>query len=138
MDAAAAPVVTESSPQRLAVGVRDAGLGWVEIRTHAAGGQVSAVLTAASSEAQAALTAHLPEVREYLAGQQVRVDQLSSERLAPGDGEGSSRGQGGSAGNAQSGSAPGRNSDTREQGSLAAMFGSDGNEESLSYINVRV
>ncbi|MGC2618114.1 MAG: flagellar hook-length control protein FliK [Acidobacteriaceae bacterium] len=141
MDAAAEPVVTESSPQRLAVGVRDAGLGWVEIRTHAAGGQVSAVLTAASSEAQAALSAHLPEVREYLAGQQVRVDQLSSEQRMPGGGEGAGREPSGNAGNAQAGNAPGGsasagNSDAQEQGSAAALYAGDG--ESLSYINVRV
>jgi flagellar hook-length control protein FliK len=133
MDSAAAPVVTESSPQRLAVGVRDAGLGWVEIRTHAAAGQVSAVLTATSSEAQAALTAHLPEVREYLAGQQVHLDQLSSERRSPGDGESSGREQGGNAGNAQN-----VTQEARKQSSDAAMFGGDANEESLSYINVRV
>jgi hypothetical protein len=143
MDSAAPPLVTESSPQRLAVGVRDAGLGWVEIRTHAAGGQVSAVLTAASSEAQATLNARLPEVREYLAGQQVRVDQLSSELLSPGDREGSSGGQAGNAqagnaqgGSAQAGSARAGNSEKLEQGSVAAMFAGDG--ESLSYINVRV
>lgn len=148
MDSAAPPLVTESSPQRLAVGVRDAGLGWVEIRTHAAGGQVSAVLTAATSEAQATLAAHLPEVREYLAGQQVRVDQLSSEALARGEREGSSGGQAGNgqggnaeAGNAQgesaqAGSARAGNLETRKLGSVAAMFAGDG--EKLSYVNVRV
>jgi flagellar hook-length control protein FliK len=102
---------------------------------------VSAVLTAASSEAQAALSAHLPEVREYLAGQQVRVDQLSSEQRMPGGGEGAGREPSGNAGNAQAGNAPGGsasagNSDAQEQGSAAALYAGDG--ESLSYINVRV
>jgi hypothetical protein len=132
MDSAAAPQVLESTPQRLSIGVRDTALGWVEIRAHAAAGQVSAVLATGSSEAQTVLQSHLPEMRDYLAGQQVRVDQLSSERFsAPGGSGGSSPGQEGrSAGSG----------DSRRQSDATALPAGmgDAGEESLSYINVRV
>jgi hypothetical protein len=132
MDSAAPPQVIESAPQRLSVGVRDSGLGWVEIRTHAAAGQVSAVLATGSSEAHAALEAHLPELRDYLAGQQVRVDQLASEQFSSSGG-----------GREPAPQQEGRNATSRDAGvpgqrpPMAASL-SEGPEESLSYINVRV
>lgn len=132
MDSAAPPQVLESVPQRLSVGIRDGGLGWVEIHTHAAAGQVSAVLATGSNEAHAALEAHLPELREYLAGQQVHVDQLASERFSSSGGrhEYSPQQEGR---NADSGNA----NTTGDPLPIAAGF-SDSAEESLSYINVRV
>jgi hypothetical protein len=130
MDSAAPPQVLESVPQRLSVGVRDSGLGWVEIRTHAAAGQVSAVLATGSNEAHAALQAQIPELRDYLAGHQVLVDQLSSERFSPSGG-----------GRDPAPQHEGRNPSSRDSGApaaqLPASFG-EGAEESLSYINVRV
>jgi hypothetical protein len=132
MDSAAAPQVLESAPQRLSVGVRDSGLGWVEIRTHGVAGQVSAVIATGSSEAHAALVAHLPELREFLAGQQLRVDQLASEQYSTSAGGREAAPQregpnGASQGSGASGEGP----------PMAAAF-SEGAEESLSYINVRV
>jgi hypothetical protein len=130
MDSAAPPQVLESAPQRLSVGVRDSGLGWVEIRTHAAAGQVSAVLATGSNEAHAALQAQIPELRDYLAGHEVRVDQLLSERFSPSGG-----------GRDPAPQQEGRNPSSRGSGAPAAQlppsFG-EGAEESLSYINVRV
>ena len=129
MDVAAAPRVLESAPQRLSVGVQDSGLGWIEVRAHAGAGQVSAVVASASGEAHNVLTAHLPEVREYLAGQQVRVDQLTSESFS----SSADRRDSSSRNEAQGEKAvrPGR------QNAAASAAGEAGGE-SLSYINVRV
>ena len=132
MDAAAAPQVMESAPHRLAVGVRNDGLGWVEIRTHAAAGQIAAVLATSSGDAQAAVHASLPQVREFLAGQQVRVDQLGSESYAASGGEGHESAGGN---NTQSGGAPGA---PASNAGTAEIFAEDDADEVLSYISVRV
>jgi hypothetical protein len=132
MDSAAPPQVLQSAPQRLSVGVRDSGLGWVEIRTRTAAGQVSAVLATPSGVAHAALQAQMPELRDFLAGQQVRVDQLASERFS------FSRGSGEAAPQQEDCSAPSRDPDASgEAPPLVPAFG-EGAEEGLSYINVRV
>jgi flagellar hook-length control protein FliK len=132
MDSAAPPQVLLSAPQRLSVGVRDSGLGWVEIRTHTAEGQVSAVLAIASGEAQAALQANLPELRDYLAGQHVRVDQLASERFTFSGGSREAAPQ-------QEGrDAPSRDFGSPGGGPPLAAACSERAEESLSYISVRV
>jgi hypothetical protein len=133
MDAAAAPQVLASAPHRLAVGFHDSGLGWVEIRTHAAAGQISAVLATGSNEARAAATAYLPEVRAYLAGQQVAVGHLSAETYSTssGDREGSPDGRpAGDSGRAhQAEPTAGRSQEN---------FADESSDEPLSYINVRV
>lgn len=91
MDAASAPHLIAGSPQQVTVGVRDSGLGWVEIHASTAGGQVSTVLGASSAAAHTILSAHIPEVREYLAGQQIHVDHLASQDFsASQDGRGGS------------------------------------------------
>jgi flagellar hook-length control protein FliK len=131
MDSAAAPQVLGSAPQRLAVGVRDGSLGWVEVRAHASAGQVAAVVTTGSSEAHAVLSAHLPEMRDYLAGHQVEIGQLSTEQFSPRDGgAGSQGGNGREEGHADAEASP--------EGVAAAGFSGDAMEDSLSYINVRV
>lgn len=132
MDAAAPPQVIESAPQRLSVGVRDSGFGWVEISTHAVAGQVSAVVAAGSNEAHAMLQAHLPELRDYLASQQVRVDQLTSERFSSTGGNRESAQREQNPGGSQSQEA--NRGDRMPQGTAHG----EGAEESLSYINVRV
>jgi hypothetical protein len=132
MDSAAPPQVIESAPQQLSVGVRDRGLGWMEIRTHAAAGQVSVVLATGSSEAHAALQAHLPELRDYLTGQEVHVDQLASERFS------SSGGSREPAEQEQGRRAPSGTADSPREGPPMMAAFSEGAEESLSYINVRV
>jgi hypothetical protein len=132
MDAAVAPQVIESVPQRLAVGVHSAGLGWVEIRTNGASGQVSATLVSGSPETHSAISAQLPPMQEYLASEHVRIDTLSSERFSPssGGGENSSGNQSQSGANTQEKS--------MEQGSSPLAFPGEVNAEGLSYINVRV
>jgi hypothetical protein len=68
--------VLHASSSRVAVGVHDPALGWVEIDTHAAAGQVSAALIAASSQSHASLTAQLGSLAQYLAEHEVRVAHL--------------------------------------------------------------
>jgi flagellar hook-length control protein FliK len=137
MDAAVAPQVMESTPQRLTVGVHNAGLGWMEIRTSTAAGQVSATLTTGSPESHGALAAQLPAVREYLAGEQIHIDHLAAERFSQSAGErGSSSGD------------PSQNEGARHQTSLqqqssrgmssVGFSSADVDPEGLSYINVRV
>jgi flagellar hook-length control protein FliK len=132
MDSAAAPQVLASSPRRLDVGVRNGGLGWVEIRAHAAMGEVSAVLSTSSGEAHAAVSAQMPEMREYLGTQHVRVDLLPSEQLA-----GSSRDGPGSSGSEAEGR-PGGHAGESSRGLARSASADDASEDSLSYINIRV
>ncbi len=133
MDSAGAPQVIENSSRRLAVGVRNADLGWVEIRTSNAAGQVSATVATSSVESHNVVLAQLPSVREYLAGQQVRVDHLASESFSPSSGhrEASPGDQFRDGGGARNTKAP-------EQAIKARTSVADPDAESLSYINVRV
>ncbi len=131
LDSAPSPRLIEGSSQRLTVGVRTPGLGWVEIRTSNTGGRVAATLATGSSESHAAVAAQLPAIRQYLAGEHVRMDSLSSEAFSP-----SSGGRGGSAGD------PPRNSGSQNIKTHAAVPSTgpspeDAEMETLSYISVR-
>jgi hypothetical protein len=146
MDSGATPQVIESTPQRLAVGVRSPGLGWVEVHASNAAGQVSATVVAGSAESHGAVSAQLPSVREFLAGEHVRVDNLTSERFpasSGGGGEGFSGGQSGNEARNQAGRES-RDENGSEGGpslnnpGSASTITSARETESLSYINVRV
>lgn len=78
IDSGPAPQVLSRTPQRLDVGVRDSGLGWIEIHAHAAEGHIAATVSA-SPAAHTALSAQLPAMRDYLEGQRVRVDSLEAQ-----------------------------------------------------------
>ena len=132
MDAAPAPRVLASNSQRLAVGVRDAGLGWVEVRTHTAAGQVSAVVATNSAEAHAAVSAELPAMREFLAAQHVRVDALGTQQFT------SSSGQEDSSRENQSGDRGVAKEPSAHIGPDTQIVVPDAEEETLSYISVRV
>jgi hypothetical protein len=131
MDAAAPPRVLESSPQNLAVGIRDAGLGWIEIRTHSIAGQVSATLATGTHEAHAAIAAELPAIRDTLMNQHVALHSLSAERFP------ASSGGGGSASDTPNSGSAARHSSMKQEGdNLSAYNEAEG--EDLSYISVRV
>jgi len=130
MDAAEPVRVLESSPQNLAVGIRDGGLGWIEIRTHAVTGQVSATLASGSSEAHTAITAELPAIREALTSQQIALHSLAAERFPTSAG-------GGSASSTPESGTPPRQSSVKPKGQHASPR-SEAEGESLSYISVRV
>lgn len=132
MDAAEAPQVLESAPHRLAVGVQSGGLGWVEIHTSSTAGQVSATVASGSAESHSAIAAQLPTVREFLAGEHVRIDHLGSERFSS-----SSGGEGGSQGR-PSGHESGQSSRSMEPQTPAPASLQEPEWERLSYISVRV
>ncbi len=69
--------VMRATHHEVAVGMHDPTYGWVEIKTHLAGGQVTASLTTLSSEAQHLLQAQLPAMAEYLSSRDIHVDHLS-------------------------------------------------------------
>jgi hypothetical protein len=127
IDSGAMPQVLSRTPQRLDVGMRDPGLGWVEIRAHAAEGQIAATVSA-SSETHPVLAAQLPAMRDYLAGQQVRVDTLNAKAFEASPDEGRHAG---------------RDPDPRRDaagGAMAALpeFSDEAEPQSLSWIDVRV
>lgn len=128
MDGATAPQVVESGPQRLAVGVRDAGLGWVEVHAHATAGQLAAVVATGSAASHEAIVAALPTVRESLAASQVRVDHLGAERFGTSsDGQENGRGNGGQE----------RRDPTASTATAITRREAD-EDESMAYISVRV
>jgi hypothetical protein len=129
MDSAAAPQVIESTPQRLAVGVHSSGLGWVEIRTSNAAGQVSATLASSSAQSHNAISGQLPTMREYLAGQHVQIATLASERFSSSSGDSSQN-------HSRSETAPPDKGMEGEKALSTTSFEVD--TDSLSYINVRV
>ncbi len=133
MDSAAAPQMIGSSPQRLAVGVRNAELGWVEVHANSAAGQVSATLATGSAESHTALSAQLPSMREYLSGEHVRIDHLATENFpaSSGHGEGFSGDRSRNGAGAQGSNQPVQIASSREDSGEADM-------DELSYINVRV
>jgi len=132
MDAAAVPQVIENAPQRLVVGVHNAGLGWVEIRTNSVAGQVSATLACGSAETHSAISAQLPTMREHLASEHVHIDTLASERFSPSSGgrHNSSEEQSRNGGSPQA-----RAVEPEISPGTSSM---DVDTEMLSYINVRV
>lgn len=136
MDQAPAPRVVEAGPQGLTVGVRDAGLGWLEIHAHGSAGQVTAIVATESKESYTAITQALPSMRESLAAAQVRVGHLGSEQWGgPPGGSGNS---GGERGQPQRGTASVAAVETPVGKPGSGSFGDAEEEEGLSYISVRV
>lgn len=129
LDSGSPPQVLSHTPQKLDVGVQDARLGWVEIRAHAAEGQIRALVSTPAAS-HPALAAQLPALRDYLASHQVRVHTLNAEP------------HGGSAG--------GRRNSSGQQKSNGGGSGTSGEREplrsgpaesepeSLSWVDVRV
>jgi hypothetical protein len=132
MDGAVAPRIIENVPQRLAVGVHNAGLGWVEVRTNSAAGQVSATLASGSAETHSAISGQLAPMREYLASEHVHVDTLTSERFSPSSGGHHNSSDG------QSRDGDGRQTETVKSEIFSGVPSMDMDTEMLSYINVRV
>ncbi|HVT96731.1 MAG TPA: hypothetical protein VHE33_04440, partial [Acidobacteriaceae bacterium] len=95
-------------------------------------GQVSATLASGTAEAHHAIAAQLPAVREFLAGEHVRIDALSSERFSSSTG-GQGRSSGDPAGN--DGRTPVR-SPQQERPAQPSPVEMD--REGMSYISVRV
>ncbi len=133
LDSATAPQTIASTPQRLAVGVHNAGLGWVEIHAHNTQGLVSATLATGSVESRNAVSAQLPGIREYLTGEQLHVGDLGTEVFSSSSGNRSGSSQHGPEDGASRSVKPTEQADQQPNGPFAEV-----NPESLSYINVRV
>lgn len=131
MDTAAPPRILESSPQNLAVGIRDAGLGWIEIRTHAVAGQVAATLASGTHEAHTTIVAELSAIRDSLTNEHVTLHSLSAERFP------ASSGGDGSASNTPDSGNSARQSYVKTKGETHPAY-NEAEEEDLSYISVRV
>ncbi len=131
MDAASPPRVLESSRQNLAVGIRDAGLGWIEIRTHAIGGHVAASLASGTQEAHAAIAAELPAIRDTLVNQHIALHSLSAERFP------TSSGGGGSGTDTSDSGQPARSPLMKPKADTPSAQ-NEAEGENLSYISVRV
>ncbi len=131
MDAAEPPRVLENSPQKLTVGIRDSGLGWIEIRTNAVAGQVAATLASGTREAHAAIAAALPSIRDALTTQHVALHSLNAERFP------ASSGGGGSAANTSDSGSPVRQPFVSPKGEVPSASEEE-EAENLSYISVRV
>jgi len=69
---------------RVAVGVHDPALGWVEIKSQSTAGQVAASFVTASGQTHEALTAQLPSLAQFLADHEVRVGSLTVEQQSTG------------------------------------------------------
>lgn len=145
------PALLHASPGRVAVGVEDPGLGWLEVTTRPAPeGQVAAAILTGSSHTQAAITAQLPSLSHYLAENAVRVSHVDVTQQSAG--QGSSGGLNASAQNEgqqgqQPGSASGQQLEalrTQSAGGVSGGYGSfasaeddeDGGLVPLRYISV--
>lgn len=131
MDSASAPQVLVRGPQALAVGVRDPGLGWLEVRAHATGGEVGAVVRTASAEVHTLVASQLPAMREFLARHDVQVATLGSEQFSS-----ASDDRGRSSGNEPA--VRGTPADRESSGDPAPPLVTEPALDNLGYISVRV
>jgi hypothetical protein len=133
--------VLHAASNRVAVGIHDPTLGWLEINTQSSAGQLSAALVTGSSQSHDSLTAQLPSITQYLADHQVKVSHIDIEQQMTGGG--SLPGHGNAGRNANSGT---RNTGNQEHPQVHAQERSptlqpgwsEGVEAGpLSYISVR-
>ena len=83
--------ILSAGANRMTVGLHDPALGWVEIKTQATAGQVTAALLTASSQTHHDLTTQLPVLAQFLSQREVKVSSLAVEHQSP-QGSGNNRG----------------------------------------------
>ena len=86
--------VMSAGPNRVAVGLHDPALGWVEIKTQFVGGQIAAALVTSSSQSHQTLAAQLPSMAQFLAEREVRVSNIAVHHQATGSALGDTTGSG--------------------------------------------
>lgn len=91
---AAQPPVVHIGANRVAVGLNDPALGWVEIKTQSAAGQVVASFVTASHQTNEALAAQLPSLAQFLADREVKVGSLTVDQQTAGGRDGNQAGGG--------------------------------------------
>ncbi|WP_446742350.1 flagellar hook-length control protein FliK [Silvibacterium acidisoli] len=131
---APAPVMLHASANRVSVGVHDPSLGWIEVKTQAVAGQISASLVTAAGQAHQSLSAQLPSLTQFLADHQVKVGDVVVQ-------------QGGAGGEMSSGSGQRHQQEAGRQGAAASQAESHtvlpestealSDERPLSYISIR-
>ena len=90
-DANPGGVLLHASPNQMAVGISDPGLGWIEVRAERVAGQVTAALTANSTASHAELTAVLPAMSSYLNDHRQAVHHIQIVKQVSHPGEPSQR-----------------------------------------------
>jgi hypothetical protein len=137
LDQGAPAAMLHAASNRVAVGVHDPTLGWLEINTHSTAGQVAAQLVTASNQSHASLAAQLPSITQYLADQHVKVGHVGVEQQMAG-GDSSGRQEGGSG--APDGTNAARPAEFSGQQSIPSqsIWEEDFDAHPLSYISVRV
>ena len=90
MDQIQTPPVSlvSASTNRVAVGLHDPALGWVEIKTQSTAGQIAAALVTSSAHTHEALAAHLPSMAQFLFDREIKVSSISVQQEAVGGGSG--------------------------------------------------
>jgi hypothetical protein len=92
--AAAPSAVFHGGANRVAVGVHDPSLGWLEIKTQSTAGQVTAALVTTSSQTHDHLAAQLPSLAQFLAEREVKVGSMAVEQQPAGGSNSSQTGAG--------------------------------------------
>jgi hypothetical protein len=82
-----------ATSNQVTVGMKDPGLGWIEVRAERVGGQISAALTANSATTHAELTSVLPAMSTYLNDHRQPVQQIYVETRQPSQNSAGSQGQ---------------------------------------------
>ncbi|MBT9330294.1 flagellar hook-length control protein FliK [Paracidobacterium acidisoli] len=129
-----AAILLHSTPQSVTVGVRDPALGWTEIHAQSQAGQVSALLTTASTAAHASLASHLTSLSQFLSDHNVAIGNVAVQH-----GWSQSAGAGTNAGNGGTGNAPhshgqggGAGPDASRQAQAAQHAGQPGPDQDAS------
>jgi flagellar hook-length control protein FliK len=86
--------VTSAAANRVAVGLHDPALGWVEIKTQSTGGQIAAALVASSTQSHQTLAAQLPSMAQFLSDREIRISSIAVEQQTLGGSLGDRTGSG--------------------------------------------
>jgi flagellar hook-length control protein FliK len=81
---AAPAAVVSSGGNRVAIGLHDPTLGWVEIKTQSTAGQIAAALVTSSNQTHQTLTAQLPSLAQFLSDREVKVNSVAVQQQATG------------------------------------------------------
>jgi hypothetical protein len=76
-----APQLLHSSHHDVEVGVNDPTYGWVEVRTHKYGGEITATLTASSTESHRNLGTQLSGLTDYLSTRDIPINKVVMEGM---------------------------------------------------------
>ena len=138
---AAAPVSALSvGANRVAVGLHDPSLGWVEIKTQSTAGQIAAAVVTSSAQSHQALAGQLPSMAEFLSEHHVKLGSITVEQQSSAGNPGNGTGDSGEGSQSYAGqdAAPSHSGATSPGAGLNP--GTDTNEEyrPLSYISVMV